>query len=71
MTDRTSDGGSEGRTRAEGIERMRKRRLEESPHDHRGGQVSYLLLGKGGLGSEDLSVTWVEGAPRRGSSVSG
>jgi mannose-6-phosphate isomerase-like protein (cupin superfamily) len=37
--------------------------LEESPRNHRGGQVSYLLLTKGQFGSENLSVTWVEGGP--------
>jgi mannose-6-phosphate isomerase-like protein (cupin superfamily) len=37
--------------------------LGESPREHRGGQVSCLLLAPGQFGSEKLSVTWVEGAP--------
>jgi mannose-6-phosphate isomerase-like protein (cupin superfamily) len=37
--------------------------LEESPRNHRGGQVSYLLLTKGQFGSENLAITWVEGGP--------
>jgi mannose-6-phosphate isomerase-like protein (cupin superfamily) len=37
--------------------------LEQSPRNPRGGQVSYLLLTKGQFGSENLSITWVEGAP--------
>ena len=36
--------------------------LDESPREHRGGQVSYLLLAPGQFGSEKLSITWVEGA---------
>ena len=42
---------------------MHTQKLEESPRNHRGGQVSYLLLTKGQFGSSNLSVTWVEGAP--------
>lgn len=38
-------------------------RLSETPRDHRGGQVSYLLLTSGQFGSRNLSMTWVEGAP--------
>jgi mannose-6-phosphate isomerase-like protein (cupin superfamily) len=37
--------------------------LEESPRNHRGGQVSYLLLTGGQFGSENLAITWVEGDP--------
>ena len=37
--------------------------LERSPQNHRGGQVSHLLLAAGQFGSENLAVTWVEGAP--------
>jgi hypothetical protein len=38
--------------------------LEQSPKDRRGGQVSYLLLGRAGeLLSDRLAVTWVEGPP--------
>lgn len=42
---------------------MHSRSLEQSPRNHRGGQVSYLLLGKGQFGSQNLTITWVEGAP--------
>ena len=37
--------------------------LEESPRNHRGGQVSYLLLTKGQFDSKNLAITWVEGSP--------
>jgi mannose-6-phosphate isomerase-like protein (cupin superfamily) len=37
--------------------------LEDSPRNHRGGQVSYLLLTEGQFGSTNLSITWVEGDP--------
>lgn len=37
--------------------------LEESPRNHRGGQVSYLLLSGGQFGSRNLAITWVEGGP--------
>ena len=37
--------------------------LEQSPQNHRGGQVSHLLLASGQFGSENLAVTWVEGEP--------
>jgi mannose-6-phosphate isomerase-like protein (cupin superfamily) len=39
------------------------RHLDDSPRHHRGGQVSYLLLTAGDAGSQELSVTWVEGEP--------
>ena len=39
------------------------RTLEQSPRNHRGGQVSYLLLGPGQFDSKNLAITWVEGAP--------
>ncbi len=42
---------------------MYKQTREESPRNHRGGQVSYLLLTKGQFGSANLSITWVEGDP--------
>jgi mannose-6-phosphate isomerase-like protein (cupin superfamily) len=42
---------------------MHVRRLEEAPLQHRGGQISYLLLSKDDAGSRNLSITWVEGAP--------
>ena len=37
--------------------------LDNSPKNHRGGQVSHLLLATGQFGSQNLSVTWVEGEP--------
>ncbi len=37
--------------------------VDQSPQNHRGGQVSHLLLGAGQFGSENLAVTWVEGEP--------
>ena len=37
--------------------------VEKSPRNHRGGQVSHLLLAAGQFGSENLAVTWVEGEP--------
>jgi mannose-6-phosphate isomerase-like protein (cupin superfamily) len=42
---------------------MHTQTLEESPRNHRGGQVSYLLLTNGQFGSKNLSITWVEGEP--------
>jgi mannose-6-phosphate isomerase-like protein (cupin superfamily) len=42
---------------------MFRRRVEDSPRERRGGQVSFLLLGSGEYGSERLAVTWVEGEP--------
>jgi mannose-6-phosphate isomerase-like protein (cupin superfamily) len=42
---------------------MHAQTLEESPRNHRGGQVSYLLLTKGQFGSQNLAITWVEGEP--------
>jgi mannose-6-phosphate isomerase-like protein (cupin superfamily) len=39
------------------------RHLDESPRQHRGGQISYLMLTAGDAGSQNLSVTWVEGGP--------
>ena len=41
---------------------MHYQTLEQSPRNHRGGQVSFLLLGKGQFGSQNLAITWVEGA---------
>jgi mannose-6-phosphate isomerase-like protein (cupin superfamily) len=40
---------------------MQTQTLEKSPRNHRGGQVSYLLLTEGQFGSKNLSITWVEG----------
>ena len=38
--------------------------LDESPQNHRGGgQTSYLMLGPGQFGSENLIVAWLEGEP--------
>ena len=42
---------------------MHTQTLEESPRNHRGGQVSYLLLAPGQFGSTNLAITWVEGQP--------
>ncbi len=42
---------------------MHTQTIEESPRNHRGGQVSYLLLTKGQFGSSNMSITWVEGEP--------
>jgi len=42
---------------------MHTQTLEQSPRNHRGGQVSYLLLTEGQFGSKNLSITWVEGDP--------
>lgn len=37
--------------------------IDQSPHNHRGGQVSHLLLAPGQFGEENVSITWVEGQP--------
>ena len=37
--------------------------LDQCPQNHRGGQVSHLLLASGQFGSENLAVTWVQGEP--------
>ena len=37
--------------------------LDSSPRNHRGGQVSHLLLAPGQFGAKNLSITWVEGEP--------
>ena len=42
---------------------MHAQTLHQSPRNHRGGQVSYLLLTEGQFGSRNLSITWVEGEP--------
>ena len=42
---------------------MHVQTLAQSPRNHRGGQVSHLLLGKGQFGSEKLAITWVDCAP--------
>ena len=42
---------------------MHVQTLEQSPRNHRGGQVSHLLLAPGQFGTENLAVTWVEGEP--------
>jgi len=42
---------------------MNLRRLPETRKDHRGGQISHLLLAPGDFGSRNLAVTWVEGGP--------
>jgi mannose-6-phosphate isomerase-like protein (cupin superfamily) len=40
---------------------MQTRRLHEAPRNVRGGQVSYLMLGKGDFGSEHIAMSWVGG----------
>ena len=42
---------------------MHIQKLADSPKNHRGGQVSHLLLAPGQFGAQNLLVTWVEGAP--------
>ena len=42
---------------------MHVQTLENSPRNHRDGQVSFLLLEKGQFGSQNMAVTWVEGSP--------
>ena len=37
--------------------------IDQSPRNHRGGQVSRLLLAPGQFGAKNLSITWVEGRP--------
>lgn len=37
--------------------------LDAAPANKRGGQISYLLLGREQFGSRNLAITWVEGAP--------
>ena len=39
------------------------REIEESAKEQRGGQTSYLLLGKGDFASRNLAITWVECGP--------
>ncbi len=34
--------------------------IREAPINRRGGQTSYLLLGKAQFGSERLAITWVD-----------
>ena len=42
---------------------MNVQTLEQSARNHRGGQVSFLLLPPGQFGSQNLAITWVECAP--------
>ena len=42
---------------------MHVQTLDQSPQNHRGVQVSHLLLAPGQFGAENLAVTWVEGEP--------
>ncbi len=42
---------------------MNVQTLDQSPKNHRGGQVSSLLLAPGQFDSKNLAITWVEGAP--------
>ena len=42
---------------------MHIQKLADSPQNHRGGQVSHLLLAPGQFGARNMLVTWVEGGP--------
>ena len=42
---------------------MHVQTLDRSPQNHRGGQVSHLLLAPGQFGAENVAITWVEGQP--------
>jgi mannose-6-phosphate isomerase-like protein (cupin superfamily) len=42
---------------------MEIQELASAPVNERGGQRSYLLLGRGQFGSKNLAVTWVVGEP--------
>lgn len=42
---------------------MLTRRVDKALRNERGGQVSYLLMGKGDFGSAHLAITWVTGEP--------
>ena len=42
---------------------MNVQTLDQSPQNHRGGQVSHLLLAPGQFGAENVAITWVEGQP--------
>jgi len=39
------------------------RNASEALRNHRGGQISHLLLGPGDFGAKNLTITWVEGEP--------
>jgi mannose-6-phosphate isomerase-like protein (cupin superfamily) len=42
---------------------MHIQQKDSAPLNERGGQKSWLLLGKGQFGATNLAITWVEGAP--------
>jgi mannose-6-phosphate isomerase-like protein (cupin superfamily) len=42
---------------------MQIQRVDKAPVNEHGGQRSHLLLAAGQFGSENLAITWVEGAP--------
>ena len=42
---------------------MYVRQIDASAREQRGGQTSYLLLGKGDFDSANLAITWVECEP--------
>ena len=50
-------------TNQQEVSPMNIQTLDQCPQNHRGGQVSHLLLAAGQFGSENLAVTWVEGEP--------
>lgn len=37
--------------------------LEESPRNHRGGQISHLLLAPDRFAAKNVAITWAEGQP--------
>ena len=37
--------------------------IDQSPRNHRGGQISHLLLAPGQFGVKNVAITWVEGQP--------
>ena len=45
---------------------MQTNSIDTSLVNHRGGQISYLLLGRGDFGSQNLAITWVECPPGSG-----
>ena len=42
---------------------MNTQTIDQSPRNHRGGQVSHLLLAPGQFGAKNVAITWVEGQP--------
>ena len=42
---------------------MKIQAIDQSPRNHRGGQISHLLLAPGQFGVKNVAITWVEGQP--------